>query len=312
MSIKILLLISIAVHTLATLFALRLVRETKYNIIWILFILGFTVLSFERYLQVIRLNGGEVSEATFIWTGFIASIGISIGIFYGHKLVMHIDRLNRQQELVSKRILAAALRAEEQSRSKISKELHDGLGPLLSAAKMSISALEVEVEAEEREKIIANTTHLVDEAIHSLREISNNLSPRLLNDFGLRRALQNFIGKCGAGKSIAFDFTSNIGRKRYDGDLEVVLYRVICELVQNTIKYASASMVIITIEESEGRLAATYYDDGKGFELSQVREKGQGLSNIASRISSLEGSIYISSTPEHGMRANISLPIIKS
>ena len=91
---------------------------------------------------------------------------------YAHKLFKYIDRLNRQRQLLNKRILTAVLRTEEKSRSRFSKELHDGLGPLLSSAKMSLSALAGERREEERGEIIANTTYVIDEAIRSLREIS--------------------------------------------------------------------------------------------------------------------------------------------
>ncbi|MEG0498911.1 MAG: histidine kinase, partial [Alistipes sp.] len=198
MLIKILLIIAIVIQTVATVYAIRLVRTTKYNSIWILFIVGFFLLSVERVIQFMAVSGHSISPDTFTYTGVIVSLCLSIGVMYAHKLFKYIGRLNRQRQMLNKRILTAVLRTEEKSRSRFSKELHDGLGPLLSSAKMSLSALAREQQDTEQREILDNTTYVIDEAIRSLREISNNLSPHVLNDFGLARGVQNFIAKSAA------------------------------------------------------------------------------------------------------------------
>ena len=141
MLIKILLVISIIVQTLATAYALRLVRATKYNSVWILFIVGFSLLSVERFVQLLMAGGHYVPRWWFGYLGIVVSVCLSIGVMYAHKLFKYIDRLNRQRQLLNKRILTAVLRTEEKARSRFSKELHDGLGPLLSSARMSLSVL---------------------------------------------------------------------------------------------------------------------------------------------------------------------------
>ncbi|MDE5707517.1 MAG: sensor histidine kinase, partial [Alistipes sp.] len=195
MWIKILLVVAILVQVVASVYAVRLIRTTKYNSIWILFTLGFTLLSVERVVQFLRANDQEIPYEVFVWLGVIISVSMSLGVMYASKLFRYIARLNRQRQLLNKRILTAVLRTEEKSRSRFSKELHDGLGPLLSSARMSLSALRREQLAEDQQEILANTTYVIDEAIRSLREISNNLSPHVLNDFGLARGIQNFVGK---------------------------------------------------------------------------------------------------------------------
>ena len=144
MLIKILLIVAIVIQTIATLFAIRLIRTTKYNSIWILFTIGFTLLSVERVVQFLRANGQTLPYEVFVWLGLVISISMSIGVMYAHKLFKYIARLNRQRQLLNKRILTAVLRTEEKSRSRFAKDLHDGLGPLLSSARMSLSALQRE------------------------------------------------------------------------------------------------------------------------------------------------------------------------
>ena len=305
MLIKILLVISIIVQTLATAYALRLVRATKYNSVWILFIVGFSLLSVERFVQLLMAGGHYVPRWWFGYLGIVVSVCLSIGVMYAHKLFKYIDRLNRQRQLLNKRILTAVLRTEEKARSRFSKELHDGLGPLLSSARMSLSVLSREERSADQREIIDNTTYVIDEAIRSLREISNNLSPHVLNDFGLARGVQNFIDKSAAMHDAKIRFTTNLRTERYDTDIEVILYRVICELINNSLKHAACTSINLSLSQNGSELALDYTDDGRGFNPQAMMDCGMGLSNISSRINSLGGTFDISSAKGKGMRATI-------
>ena len=305
MLIKILLIVAIVIQTIATLFAIRLIRTTKYNSIWILFTIGFTLLSVERVVQFLRANGQTLPYEVFVWLGLVISISMSIGVMYAHKLFKYIARLNRQRQLLNKRILTAVLRTEEKSRSRFAKDLHDGLGPLLSSARMSLSALQRESLPADQQEIIGNTTYVIDEAIRSLREISNNLSPHVLNDFGLARGVQNFIDKSAAMHDVKIRFTTNLRSERYDTDIEVILYRVICELINNSLKHAACSAINLSLSQNGSELTLDYTDNGRGFNPQAMMDCGMGLSNIASRINSLGGTFDISSSKGKGMRAAI-------
>ena len=306
MLIRILLVISIVIQCVATGYALRLVRTTKYNSVWILFIVGFSLLSVERLIQLLVESGVEViSRWWFAYLGIVISVCLSIGVMYAHKLFKYIERLNRQRSLLNKRILTAVLRTEEKARSRFSKELHDGLGPLLSSPKMSLSALSREEQSPEQREIIANTSYVIDEAIRSLREISNNLSPHVLNDFGLARGVQNFIDKSAAMHDVKIRFTTNLRSERYDTDIEVILYRVICELINNSLKHAACTEVNLSLSQNGPELALDYSDNGRGFNPQAMMDCGMGLSNIASRINSLGGMFDITSSKGKGMRAAI-------
>lgn len=306
MLIKILLVISILIQTLATVYALRLVRATKYNSVWILFIVGFSLLSVERLVQLLLACGVEVvSRWWFAYIGIVISVCLSIGVMYAHKLFKYIDRLHRQRQMLDKRILTAVLRTEEKARSRFSKELHDGLGPLLSSAKMSLSALSREDRSPEQREIIGNTTYVIDEAIRSLREISNNLSPHVLNDFGLARGIQHFIDRSAAMHNVKIRFTTNLRAERYDTDVEVILYRVICELINNSLKHAACTAVNLSLSRAGSLLMLDYSDNGRGFDHKAMMDCGMGLSNIASRVNSLGGTFDIDSAKGKGMRASI-------
>ena len=128
MLIKILLVIAILIQTVATAYALKLVRATKYNSVWILFIVGFSLLSVERFVQLLMASGQYVPRWWFAYLGIVISICLSIGVMYAHKLFKYIGRLNRQRQLLNKRILTAVLRTEEKARSRFSKNCTTGWG----------------------------------------------------------------------------------------------------------------------------------------------------------------------------------------
>ncbi len=305
MLIKVLLILAILIQTVATVYALRLVRTTKYNSVWILFIVGFSLLSVERLVQLLVIGGQFEPRGWYAYLGSVISVCLSIGVMYAHKLFKYIDRLNRQRQLLNKRILTAVLRTEEKSRSRFSKELHDGLGPLLSSARMSLSALERDECRPEQREIIGNTTYVIDEAIRSLREISNNLSPHVLNDFGLARGVQNFIDKTAAMHDVKIRFTTNLRTERYDTDVEVILYRVICELINNSLKHSGCTNIGLSLVRNRRVLTLDYTDNGRGFNPEAMMDCGMGLSNMASRINSLGGTLEIASSKGKGMRAAI-------
>ena len=305
MLIKVLLILAILIQTVATVYALRLVRTTKYNSVWILFIVGFSLLSVERLVQLLVIGGQFEPRGWYAYLGSVISVCLSIGVMYAHKLFKYIDRLNRQRQLLNKRILTAVLRTEEKSRSRFSKELHDGLGPLLSSARMSLSALERDECRPEQREIIGNTTYVIEEAIRSLREISNNLSPHVLNDFGLARGVQNFIDKTAAMHDVKIRFTTNLRTERYDTDVEVILYRVICELINNSLKHSGCTNIGLSLVRNRRVLTLDYTDNGRGFNPEAMMDCGMGLSNMASRINSLGGTLEIASSKGKGMRAAI-------
>ena len=309
MVLKALIIISIMLQTLATIAAIRLVRLTKYNSIWILLIIGMAAMSVTRYGQYVQTfvddSTAKAPNELYIWLDAVASLCIAVGVLYAHKLFTYIGHLDHQRKLTNKRILTAVLRTEEKFRSRYSRELHDGMGPLLSSAKMSMSVLAKRAEDEENRELIASTSAVIDEAIRSLREISNNLSPQVLNDFGLVRGITNFINKNPQLRTIEMRFDTNLRKERFDHDIEVILYRVICELINNSLKHSACTKIELDLQLVYDRIYLTYRDNGRGFDTQAVADYGMGMSNLTSRIHSLGGTIEITSQPNKGMAASI-------
>ncbi len=306
LGLKIAMVIIMAVQLLAIGYAAHLVRRTKYSIIWILCIISFAT-SFAQHLIHI-FSEGPVDYNLFITFDVILSACLVVAVFFANKLVNHINELNAQRELLSKQLLSTVLRTEERSRSQFAKELHDGMGPLLSSAKMSLSAISAKNMDEHQQEILQNSRFVIDEAIRSVREISNNMSPQILMDFGLSQGIRNFISRIKSLHEVDIVFETNLDKERFDSDIEVVLYRVVCEFINNSFKHSGCSKIEVSLMLDGCNLKLKYRDNGKGFnpKLTTI-SGGMGLSNITSRINSLNGSLRITSSEGKGMTASVEI-----
>jgi len=212
-------------------------------------------------------------------------------------------------------IQSSIAETEERERMHFSQELHDGLGPLLSTIKLYFQWL-FETDDCNKKKIIFEKGDMnLNEAIETIREISNNLSPRTLKSFGAIAALKSFIDNLNQTKKLNIEFFSNT-ENRFDKKLEIALYRIITELINNTLKHANASKlgVRLLLDEDKKIINLTYRDNGKGFDIPQVQSsgKGFGLYNITQRVDTLNGKINISSSEEFGILVSIELPVNKN
>lgn len=302
-------IIAIVMQIVAVIISLRLIRETKYSALWISCIITLLALCSERFMQLKAFDGYIISDYTFAWVGIIVSLGISLSVVCARLLVNHVERMSYHRRLLENRLLTAVLRTEERSRSSFSRELHDGLGPLLSSAKMSLSSLQKSELSDKERATLQNTVAVIDEAIRSLREISNNLSPHVLNSFGLARGIKNFVDRTVALHNVKIEFITPLRGERFDSNIEVIIYRVICELINNSLKHSSCTTINISLTLNNGRIAVVYSDNGCGFSYKESLNSGMGLSNMKSRISSLGGSLRFNSKPGSGMSAHFEVSV---
>lgn len=229
-----------------------------------------------------------------------------------HFLAVKEDITEKKES--ERRILSSIIETEEKERNRFSRELHDGLGPLLSTIKLYFQWISETEDQENKKLIIEKGERNINEAIETIREVSNNLSPRTLNSFGAIIAIKNFVDNVNNAHKIFIEFYTNIER-RFEKNVETVLYRVTSELINNTLKYAKASKSVINIfySDNEGILRLTYTDNGKGFSKDNVfsKGKGMGLINIEQRVNTLEGKFKIESSEGNGVFVEIELPMPK-
>lgn len=309
MAIKIALILSVILQFGAAIIALTLIRRTRANIAWWLISLGFLLMAFRRVFEIEKVFGINFhisTEQLSSWTGVLISFIMLLSLAFIRRifnLQKQFDELRKQNEA---RVLSAIIRTEENERLNFSKELHDGLGPLLSSVKMAISA--TRSKNDPNDKVIANAEKLIDESVTTLKEISNKLSPHILNKFGLLKATKSFINKLSNINKTNINLNSNIDEKRYSPNIEVVLYRVICELISNTLQHANAKNIYIDIYgEEQGKLKVTYIDDGIGFKSYEqmLLKNGMGFSNMQTRVKSINGQYKVYSQPNEGIRVDI-------
>ena len=202
-------------------------------------------------------------------------------------------------------ISLATIRTEERERSRFAKELHDGIGPILSTINLYVQWLE-ETDNEEHIKVIKEKINeSIVEATKSLKEVSQNLSPHVLKNYGLIEALNVFTERIHKAAKLNIHLKHNL-KQRLAPDMEIMFYRVITELINNTVKHAHATTIQIEFNIKEEVIVFHYADNGKGFDLSKLKssQANMGLNNIKNRVKSLGGKVEFESD-HHGFRVQI-------
>jgi signal transduction histidine kinase len=308
---KIALLISILLQFTAAGVALGLTRKTKYNISWIFLSIAFLLMAIRRIIDLIPVYFKELEADMLLIDrvlGILTSVFLLAGVIFIQRLFTYLKKIDDIRMESENSVLQAIMETEEKERRELAKDLHDGLGPLLSNIKMSVSAIDKSVITGFNFDIITNIHNLINESITSLKETSNNLSPHILENFGLVSAIESFIEKINALGGIEISFSSNIDSTRFENQTEINLYRVICELFNNTLKHARAEKASLLIHFADNRIVAQYFDDGIGFDTGNLPDKtGMGIFNMQSRLKTINGSIAFRRIKPQGMMTNIAL-----
>jgi PAS domain S-box-containing protein len=231
----------------------------------------------------------------------------------GKQIAVAIIRNITERKESGRKMLSAMIEAEERERDRISHELHDGLGPLLSTIKVYFQWLNEDADKIIKDDLIKKGGRNIEEAINLIREISHNLSSRILINFGLVAALRNQIEDISNKGKIEFSFYSNT-EERFDRNIEFSLYRITNELINNTLKHANAKQVVVNLvlNNEKKLLLFNYFDNGKGFDRAKISQntKGLGLMNMIQRVSNLGGTIHIDTSVGKGLQIHIELPVV--
>lgn len=310
------LIIAITLQIVAAVLAIRLMRVTKYRASWILISIGFILLAIKMIIKLIQFLNDDFSfylKPADDWLGVVISFLFTAGVFLIGELFYTLSRAERERRRSERRLMRAIIQTEERERRRFAKDLHDGLGPLLSTARMSLSAILQHERDDHSKQVLENASIVINEAVESIKEISNNLSPHVLTNFGLASAIRNFAQKVSQSKTISINFNTVLtDSDRFDSNVEIVMYRATCELINNTLKHAEASTINIGLEKIQRMLVINFDDNGKGFDSETIQNSqnsGMGLSNIASRMNSINGTFVYSSTPGDGFHAIMKVKI---
>ena len=259
----------------------------------------------EQTLQVRKV------QIYLLVTGILFFVALSI-------LIAFINRRNKQinkQKLKMLRkereaeVLRAMFSGEEQERIRIARDLHDSLGAMMATAKMRVSALTNVFPKLKELDSYKRTEALLDDAYHSVREVTHNMIPGALRKFGLEMAIANRCEAIEETHGIQVDFIP-FGLDELDNDiLETNVFRVVQELLQNVVKHAEATEVIVQLTYEDELFDIVVEDNGKGFEVdAPSSQRGIGLESIRSRVVFLKGKMTIESTINQGSTFSINIP----
>ncbi|WP_126246077.1 sensor histidine kinase [Chitinophaga rhizosphaerae] len=244
-----------------------------------------------------------MEERIFYITVFLSSLlGVIIAFF-----ITSIIRYHRRYVRMQRERITAEVRLLENERKRIAGDLHDSLGPLLSSVKLKISSVEVP-DAEDR-KVIQQSAKHIDEIITSMRQISYDLLPIALERKGLIEAVRDFVTHLGREDQLEVSvYTMNTVTPHPEQDIH--LYRILQEIIHNTLKHANASRLDIGFRQEANELLLLVQDNGQGFSVEKAREhsRGLGLKSLETRTDILKGTIHIRSAVGEGTRYYIRIP----
>ncbi|HMP28866.1 MAG TPA: sensor histidine kinase, partial [Saprospiraceae bacterium] len=205
--------------------------------------------------------------------------------------------------------MQAMILGEEKERERIAKDLHDSLGGLLSTVKLQFDNVKARMNGSINTDQYDQASQLLDTAVNEVRTISKNLQPAALKRYGLVASINDLIGRFSGENMPEIFFQHYDLPEQIDELVALSIYRVIQELLNNSIKYANASEILIQLNGESDAISLQYEDDGNGFDAQNIPKKGMGLENINSRVNYLKGSISIESTPHEGISVMARIPL---
>ncbi len=220
--------------------------------------------------------------------------------------LVEATKQRHQQELNDQKLRTAYLIAgQEEERKRLSRELHDGLGQMLTAIKLQVEGL----AASQSLPNVTTLKTLIAQTIQETRSISNNLMPSALSDFGIVPALKGLAETHRGSSSVDVTLHTNLPAVRFDPQVEIMLYRVSQEAVSNALRHGDPSHININLFEKDDYLHLIIEDDGHGFRPQRSRaDDGQGIHNMHERVTLLNGKFRLTSTPGKGTKVQVSVP----
>ena len=269
-------------------------------------IASLTIANTQKELAVVKRNqvligGGSLSIAIIVVLGLSYKNSRQTRILVEHEKTMQHDQikfLERQQQVVS---LQSMINGQETERTRIAKDLHDGLGGIFSTVKMYFSTLQHDSPELKENHLFQKSYAIVDNASEEVRRIAHNMMPEVLMKLGLANALKDLCDNISAGKLLNVLLEVHGLNKRLNATTEIMLFRIVQELLNNIIKHAHATEAIIQFIRDDSRLSVIVEDNGRGFNTLEADEQNHsGIDTIKSRVDYLNGKMSIDSQQNVG------------
>ena len=253
----------------------------------------------------------------FLFAGTLGMFLLSAGIIvfmvlYQRRLYQHELKLQEVETTYQKQLVQSNMEEIENERIRISKDLHDEIGGLFSALSIKLDQLEEAGQSgdEDMGQIIRESKYTIDMGIKSVRRISHNMIPPSLEMFGLVAALEDLCAQFEGGPSgLPIELFATEDMAEPDKKKSLVIFRIVQELIQNTLRHSNATGVEISLRSEPQNLVLVYKDNGKGFDYAErENRKGMGLLNVESRIHQLQASFDFYTAPGKGVEVIIHIP----
>jgi two-component system, NarL family, sensor kinase len=233
-----------------------------------------------------------------IGSGVLLLLLVSVGGFI-HKQRLQAERIKLLEQESKIGILKAAVQSEDNERSRLARELHDGIGGMLSAAMMRLSTMHHKNEAITQAPAYREAMDILSEMGDEIRKTSHNLMPEVLLKQNLPEAVRTYCSNVEEGGALQIDFQSFGSFDDLTEKLKLNVYRIVQELLKNITQHAQAQHAFVQLLKNENNLTISIEDDGIGFNTSELRS-GIGLHNLQTRVNSLDGNVTIESSPGKG------------
>lgn len=313
--LKFAILLSMLFQLGAAVYAISLIRRTRYNISWILISASFVLMAVRRLFDFSSLFWEDLlfkREEVNSWIGVVISLLMFSGVIFIRKIFNLNDRIEQLRQESEQRILSAVIQTDDKARQTFARELHDGLGPVLSSIKMTLSAVNRESLTPVNRAIFERAFSATDNSIATLKEIANNLSPHLLKNYGLVKAIENLAGQLFDGSKINVSINAEVDENLISEEMKISCYRIISELMNNSLKHANPTEIQLKLNQTNQYLHVHYNDNGQGFSNFQNNKSesvtGMGFNNIISRTKSLKGMYHVETSPGNGFSIEIYFP----
>jgi two-component system, NarL family, sensor kinase len=239
-------------------------------------------------------------------------------VFHQRRIIRYQKQLQKMEEEQQKILLNASIRWQEEERQRIAADLHDDAGPLLATARLYLNENLLKQDISTQLQSIYNAKQIIDDTIQLIRNISHSLMPPTLKNFGLESAINDLFQKISGTGAINASCRFHDYRQRLVPEQELLIFRVVQELINNILKHSNSSFMHITQNIQEGRFYLRLHHDGRGitqddFEKMNKSSLGLGLKNIQSRMKVLQGSInFEKDVSQTYYKITIDIPVIEA
>lgn len=264
----------------------------------------------QRDLQI-KTNQASINQYRFQITLLVGSLLLLIigsGSYYLYFRSKQQQKLQAAIIEEKERGYEAVIRATEDERKRISKDLHDGIGQQLSALKLNLNHLISDLSDTKLKTALEKVASSFSKSADEVRSISHQMMPRALMENGLVEAVEDLLRSSFDLSPISYSFEHSLKQDRFSENIEVSVYRIVQELVNNCIKHSQATEVNVQLMQMKNRLVLLVEDNGVGLNVTS-NEAGHGLLNIRNRIDMIHGKLNLEPSPNSGLLATISIPL---